>query len=307
MIITINAANYEELSAAQDDWDTLYRPTHVQPFEGTMTVGAVAGMEIDLDQWSTGLEVVGSTPVDALSLALPMRRGDSYLSRGFEVGANHIDLMGPAGEIHSVTRADASILTLALSREMLEQRGGAVAGALLERVAGGHIVQQTHRGGGDELRRWGTQLLQLLKPAKLSLAARNRLLDETLRIIAGMVLPDDPGRAVGFRRRYQLSLRARDYMLDRVTDPPTIIELCRALNTSERTLHHVFRDIYDVSPKQFLKARRLFATRQLLLAAPPRRTISEIAMDLGFFDLGRFAQDYRLMFGELPSRTLGRR
>ena len=77
--------------------------------------------------------------------------------------------------------------------------------------------------------------------------------------------------------------------------------------TSERTLHHVFRDIYDVSPKHFLKARRLFATRQLLLAAPSQRTISEIAMDLGFFDLGRFAHDYRLMFGELPSQTLGRR
>jgi len=96
-------------------------------------------------------------------------------------------------------------------------------------------------------------------------------------------------------------------MLDRVTDPPTIMELCKALNTSERTLHHVFRDIYNVSPKHFLTARRLFAAHQLLLAAPPRRTVSEIAMDLGFFDLGRFAQAYRTMFGELPSRTLKRR
>ena len=59
-------------------------------------------------------------------------------------------------------------------------------------------------------------------------------------------------------------------MLERVTDPPSITELCKALNTSERAPHHVFRDIYDVSPKQFLKARRLFAARQLLLAAPPQ-------------------------------------
>ena len=50
-----------------------------------------------------------------------------------------------------------------------------------------------------------------------------------------------------------------------------------------------------------------YAARQLLLAAPTQRTISEIAMDLGFFDLDRFAHDYRTLFGELPSRTPGRR
>jgi len=150
-------------------------------------------------------------------------------------------------------------------------------------------------------------MLQLLKQGHLSATARKSLLDETLRIVAGIGPPDEQYPVMTIRRRYQLSQRARSYMLDRITDPPTIIDLCNALNTSERTLHHVFRDIYDVSPKQFLKARRLFAARQLLKNAASRRTISEIAMDLGFFDHGRFARDYRIMFGELPSQTLSNR
>jgi len=274
---------------------------------GTLTYGTVAGMEVDLDRWSSGLEVVGSAPVGALSLALPMGLGDSYLSAGYEVGASHIDMMGATSEIHSVTHRGTSILTLALSQQLLEQRGGEAVEMLLERATGGHWVQQADPAGSDELRRWGTRLLQLLKPARLSLAARKQLLDETQRIITSLALPGDRPAGMTIRRRYQLSQRARDYMLDRVNEPPTIIELCRALHTSERTLHHVFRDIYGVPPKHFLKARRLFAARRLLLAAPPQRTISEIAMDLGFFDLGRFAHDYRTMFGELPSQILARR
>jgi len=33
---------------------------------------------------------------------------------------------------------------------------------------------------------------------------------------------------------------------------------------------------------------------------------SEIAMSLGFFELGRFSQRYRHLFGETPSTTLAR-
>ena len=54
-----------------------------------------------------------------------------------------------------------------------------------------------------------------------------------------------------------------------------------------------------------MKQRRLEAARGSLLAA--RReggTVTEIAMQYGFFHLSQFAQDYRKSFGERPSETL---
>ncbi len=54
-----------------------------------------------------------------------------------------------------------------------------------------------------------------------------------------------------------------------------------------------------------MKQRRLEAARGSLMAA--RReggTVTEIAMQYGFFHLSQFAQDYRKSFGERPSETL---
>ncbi len=44
----------------------------------------------------------------------------------------------------------------------------------------------------------------------------------------------------------------------------------------------------------------------LLTTDPARATVTRIAMDHGFVELGRFAVEYRTAFGESPSATLQR-
>ena len=46
--------------------------------------------------------------------------------------------------------------------------------------------------------------------------------------------------------------------------------------------------------------------RAELEAAPPETGVTAIALKWGFVHLGRFAQDYRRRYGELPSETLRR-
>jgi AraC family transcriptional regulator, ethanolamine operon transcriptional activator len=75
---------------------------------------------------------------------------------------------------------------------------------------------------------------------------------------------------------------------------------------SERELRRAFAAAYGVSPARFLRLRRLHLARSRLRDGPAG-TVTDVAVDLGFFDLGRFAGDYRLLFGEFPSATLKRR
>jgi transcriptional regulator GlxA family with amidase domain len=58
---------------------------------------------------------------------------------------------------------------------------------------------------------------------------------------------------------------------------------------------------------QYARGRRLDDVRQKLLTSDPATTqVTSVAMDYGFWELGRFAQAYRGRFGERPSETLRR-
>ena len=55
------------------------------------------------------------------------------------------------------------------------------------------------------------------------------------------------------------------------------------------------------------RLRRMHLTRRALLRADPSTaTVTEIATEFGFWELGRFSVAYKALFGESPSRSLGR-
>ena len=84
-------------------------------------------------------------------------------------------------------------------------------------------------------------------------------------------------------------------------------EICRELGISNRTLTTYTNETLGMSPYRFLKLRQLqLARRALLRGDPLAATVTMIATDHGFWDLGRFASAYRELFGELPSTTLHR-
>src|SRR5262249_13122900 len=84
-------------------------------------------------------------------------------------------------------------------------------------------------------------------------------------------------------------------------------DLCRAAAVSERTLRSAFRKVHGVSPYRYLRGFRMTQARQALMTAGSRHgTVTEVAMQFGFLELGRFSVDYRSAFGECPSERLGR-
>jgi transcriptional regulator GlxA family with amidase domain len=90
--------------------------------------------------------------------------------------------------------------------------------------------------------------------------------------------------------------------------PETLLRIpviSRALCISERTLQSAFRSVYGQSPRRRLRELRLNKVRQVLLSVDTKTaSVTEIASRFGFDELGRFAVDYRKLFGESPSQTL---
>jgi AraC-like DNA-binding protein len=84
-------------------------------------------------------------------------------------------------------------------------------------------------------------------------------------------------------------------------------EICRALGVSNRTLNTCCNDSLGMTPYRYLKLRQLhLARRALVRTDPASSTVTEIATEHGFWELGRFAAVYSALFGERPSATLRR-
>ena len=101
--------------------------------------------------------------------------------------------------------------------------------------------------------------------------------------------------------------RAEEFILAHLRDPISRADICAAAEVSARSLSRQFVRRHAVGPMTFLKQRRLEAAQRSLLAAEPEeQSVTDVALDCGFYHLGRFSVEYRAAFGESPSRTLGR-
>jgi len=86
-----------------------------------------------------------------------------------------------------------------------------------------------------------------------------------------------------------------------------ILEMAAAIGTSVRSLSICCHEHLGMGPKAYLTLRRMHLARQGLFAADPFvSTVTDVATQYGFWQLGRFAGEYKSLFGELPSVTLAR-
>jgi transcriptional regulator GlxA family with amidase domain len=109
------------------------------------------------------------------------------------------------------------------------------------------------------------------------------------------------------RRHQAIIARLEELLAANTSRPLYLAEICAAVGTSERILRVSCHEHLGMGPLRYLWLRRMhLAHRALLIAAPKTTTVTEIALNHGFWELGRFSVEYRALFGESPSESLRR-
>ncbi|HVW58183.1 MAG TPA: helix-turn-helix transcriptional regulator [Rhizobiaceae bacterium] len=124
--------------------------------------------------------------------------------------------------------------------------------------------------------------------------------------LEGIIHEASEGGDERHHRAAKLVRNVEDYVdMFEMDRPVHISELCAALSVSRRALHRAFQDIVGVGPVAYLRLRRLSAIHQYLKAGRLQRgSITQLALEYGFDDPGRFAGYYRRIFNESPSQSL---
>jgi AraC-like DNA-binding protein len=110
---------------------------------------------------------------------------------------------------------------------------------------------------------------------------------------SGAALPRDVARVLEWARGHN-------------EEPLRLGELARVAGVPPRTLEAHFMRFLGTTPLAWVRQARLNHARRALLASGGGISVSRVALDSGFTQLGRFAAQYSRRFGELPSETLRR-
>lgn len=141
----------------------------------------------------------------------------------------------------------------------------------------------------------------------LSEEVRRTAESELLTRLALVIGAAEPSHGMGHCiDRMKVFGKARAFLHERSDTPVYLAELCAATGVPERTLRHIFHSILAVSPLRYLQLRRMRQAHLALQQADKRDlSVKQIALASGFWEFGRFAVEYKRMFGESPSETLG--
>ncbi|HEY6434247.1 MAG TPA: helix-turn-helix domain-containing protein [Acetobacteraceae bacterium] len=229
---------------------------------------------------------------------------------GIEVSPGDIVFNSSGAEHHHRTPANCLWGAMSLTPEDLATYGRTLAGRELTAPAATRVIRpqpalmsrllNLHKGAGD---------LAATAPDILAHPEVAKALEQAM-VRAMIACLTDPAAEESYRsNRQRLPVMRRfERMLGSRQDQPLYLtEVCAEIGVTDRTLRLHCQEHLGMSPHRYLWLRRMnLARRALTMADGSAKTVTEIANDHGFGELGRFAVSYRRLFGESPSVTLRR-
>jgi AraC family ethanolamine operon transcriptional activator len=228
--------------------------------------------------------------------------------RGRQIRPHEAVVLYPDEETDFRTASPFDVFMVAVERERLERHAVTMLGCPLSDLRGNERLSlpdmEALRLRADALLSAVANAPQVYGPVLTDPVAARAFETRVIDSVLGLL--EAPTNDVSGQERRGLAWRAQEYLHNHLDAELTIRGLCRATGATARTLHRAFQEQFGTTPKAYLKMLRLNGVRDDLLQHTPGTTVTDIAIRWGFLHLGWFSHDYREMFGETPSQTLGK-
>ena len=237
------------------------------------------------------------------------RNSPEYVD-GMELPQGKILVFGLGSVGHLRSAAGSQWGTMSLTLEDLAVTGSAIIGREVIAPSDTHCIRpqpqfmsrlfSLHEAAGHLAK----TVPEILANPEVARAMEQALLHAMIACVGGGDEVDVGGT---FRHHAAIMRRLEEVLEANLDGPLYVAEICKAAQVSAKTLRLCCQEQLGMSPKRYLLLRRMhLARRALCIADPAATTVTQIATDYGFWELGRFSVAYHSLFGESPSASLRR-
>ena len=285
-----------------------FRPTPIGPRQltGRLALSMFGGLTLTYGKFSCDIHVSGTLSNDKISLGvlLPGTKNVSLFGKDAQQG--DLVVVGAGRENDARYRSGLEYVAINVDKadalRIAEEEDRIIAPGVLD---GNELFKLEDRTAARLVKRMRTVSAKLQDGSLQAIGptAERWLADEIaiefLCCLSGAHTTEPTGRGP------RLVGHAEDWVAADPSHWSSIQEISRALDVSSRQLFRSFKTEVGMSPAKYLKRYRMTQSRLKLLAADPAElSVTGVANSWGFWELGRFAVEYRQLFGESPSQTL---
>jgi AraC-like DNA-binding protein len=251
----------------------------------------------------------GSIDADRAAIEFPVG-APGFRLNGLDVAPGEI-VVHSWKSCHCLSLAPGHIGTMSLTPADLAATGRVLLGRDLTVPPVAQVVRPApaHMTRLMSLHEQAAQLARtvpdILARPRLARGLEEALIHAMIRCLTGVTISVDSAA------RYHTAAISKfeEFLAENCDQPIYLSEICTAISVSESTLRRCCHERLGMGPVRYLWLRRMHLARAALMRPYPATgnvTVTGIATDYGFWELGRFSVEYRKLFGESPSATLRR-
>jgi AraC-like DNA-binding protein len=251
-----------------------------------------------------------AVPPDLILISLPMGGRTGPIWGGIGMRTGEIMTFGPGQRVHARTDGPSRSGSIWLPVQDLARYGRALIGDAFAVPSAVRSWRSLSAAGRElhQLHRAAIRMAGLRPETLVGAEASHGLEQQLIHALVECLSAGSAHETVPATLRHQdIVVRFEGVLEARPHQNLSMAEICAALGVSDRTLRSVCGEHLGISPTRYLRLRRMsLVHRAFWRGASDAASVSEVARRYGFRHLGRFAADYRDLFGELPSASLQR-
>lgn len=280
------------------------------PFRAELARLVLPAVRVDSGWFSRPCFARGAFPADWMCFGLTVADVETPSVNGMKVSGGELQVYAEGSPLDYRSAPYARWMAVQVRRDHLQEQALAIGGCELDLPT--HGYRNLRLKGADSLNLQAAFSRALEAGSRMSAGIHDwaalRAVESSLlaTVVQAMTRQRGDSRTEErIARRMRVVRLAEQFLVTHAEGPFRIEALAAATETSERSLEYLFQEVYGVSPRDwFLSARLHRVRRDLVQASNANGGVAAAANRWGIKHLGRFAGEYRKMFGELPSRTL---